>query len=202
MLIDNTPGMKVVGEAGDRRDAVDLAAREKPDIILLDLDMGAESGLDFFPELFAAAGEARMLVLTGLRDTEIHRKAIRLGAMGVILKDRAAETLVKAIRKVQAGELWLDRATARSMLGEMSRANAAVTDDPEEAKIASLTPREREVITVIAEGLKNREVGERLFISELTVRHHLSSIFSKLDVSDRFELAIYAYRHGLARPPR
>ncbi|HSQ21059.1 MAG TPA: response regulator transcription factor, partial [Blastocatellia bacterium] len=109
MLIDNHDGMIVVGEAGNRVDALDAAAREQPDIILLDLDIGGESGLDFLRELITTAPGARILVLTGVRDPEAHRRAVHLGAMGLVLKDKAAEVLIKAIEKVHAGEVWLDR---------------------------------------------------------------------------------------------
>jgi two-component system nitrate/nitrite response regulator NarL len=121
------------------------------------------------------------------------------GAMGVVLKEHAAEVLIKAINKVHQGEVWLDRSMMGTVLDEMTQAPEI---DPEGARIASLSDREREVIALIAEGLKNKQIAQRLFISETTVTHHLSSIFSKLDVSDRLELIIYAFRHGLAQLPR
>jgi two-component system nitrate/nitrite response regulator NarL len=106
--------------------------------------------------------------------------------------------LLKAIIKVHQGEVWLDRSMMGSVLDEMTQAPEI---DPEKARIASLTDRECQVIALIAEGLKNKQIGERLFISETTVTHHLSSIFSKLGVSDRLELLIYAFAHKLARVP-
>jgi DNA-binding NarL/FixJ family response regulator len=155
----------------------------------------------FFPELREAANNARVLILTGMSDTESHRRAIRLGAMGVVLKGQPAEVLIKAIKKVYAGEVWVDRATMGSVLHEMTRKNV-IQRDPDQDKIKTLTDREHQVIALIAEGLKNKQIATRLFISETTVTHHLSSIFSKLEVSDRLELVIYAFGHNLARLPK
>jgi DNA-binding NarL/FixJ family response regulator len=201
MLIESRPGLAVVGEAATTSDAVATAGREQPDLILLDLDLGGDSGLDILPELFATAKQARVLLLTGVRDPEEHHRAIRLGAMGVVLKEKAAEDLLKAIEKVHAGEVWLDGALMARVLGRSLPGDPATTN-PEVAKIATLTEREREVIALICEGLQNKLIGERLFISETTVRHHLTSIFDKLGVTNRLELVIYAYRHGLAKLPR
>lgn len=201
MLIENHKGMVVVGEAGNRIDALAIAAREKPQIILLDLDMGKESGLDFLRELLGATAGARVVMLTGVRDPEAHRRAVHLGAMGLVLKDKAAEVLIKAIEKVHAGEVWLDRSLTASVLYEMSQTDQTSRADPEAEKIKSLTSREREIVGLVCEGLKNKQIGERLFISEATVRNHLTSILSKLEVSDRFELALYSYRQHLAKPP-
>lgn len=198
MLIENRPGMVVVGEGANRVDALAAAAREHPDVILLDLDLGGDMVLDCIPELLAASGGARVLILTGVRNPDLHRQAVRQGAMGLVLKEKATEVLLQAIEKVNAGEVWLERVMMASVLDQMRR--GPEQPSPEAARIATLTPREIEVIPLICEGLKNREIARRLFISEVTVRHHLRAIFAKLEVTDRLELLIYAYRHGLARP--
>ena len=200
MLINSEPEMKVVGEASDRAEALAVAGREQPDVILLDLDLGGTSGLDLLPELFSVAESARVIVLTGTLDSEAHARAMHLGAMGVVLKEHGLETIVKAVRKVHEGEIWLDRAMAANVFAQRPRAAAAHKHDPETAKIASLTKREREVIALIGEGLRNKQIADRLFISEGTVRNHLTSIFGKLELTDRFELIMYAYRHNLAKP--
>ncbi len=202
MLIESRPGLTVVGEAANPADALTTTAREQPDIILLDLDLGGDSSLDILPELFATAKNVRVLLLTGVRDPEEHHRAVRLGAMGVVLKERAAEDLLKAIEKVYAGEVWLDGALMARVLGRSIPGNESAATNPETAKMTTLTEREREVIALICEGLQNKLIGERLFISETTVRHHLTSIFDKLGVTNRLELVIYAYRHGLAKLPR
>jgi len=199
MLIESQPGLRIVGEASDRAGAVAMASRERPDIVLLDLDLGAESGLDLIPHLRQSAPHARILVLTGLRDTEVHRNALRLGAMGIVQKEMAGEVLLKAIHKVHAGEAWLDRSSIANLLTEIAQSDPN-RPDPEAARIASLSPREREVITLIGEGLNNKKIAERLTISETTVRHHLTSIFAKVGVSDRLELLVYAYKNRLAGP--
>lgn len=198
MLIDQNPTMRVVGLAGNAAEAVDMAAKEQPDLIILDILLGDEDGLTILPALREAARDARVLVLTGLRSSDSQRRAILAGAMGVVLKEHAAELLIKAINKVNDGEVWLDRLSMGSLLDHMTQVPEV---DPEDEKIAKLTDREREVITLIAEGLKNKQIGQRLFISETTVTHHLSSIFSKLEVSDRLELLVYALVRNLAKTP-
>ena len=200
MLIENHPRMRVVTMANNGSEALDLLAREPVDLILLDLDLGRENGLNFIQELRAANNGAPILVLTGLRDPAAHRQAVKLGAMGVVVKDQAAEVLIKAIEKVTDGEIWLDRATMGNVLNELTGQAQGELDSPD-TRINSLSDREREVVALISEGLKNKQIGKRLFISETTVTHHLSSIFSKLGVSDRLELVIFAFGHNLVRIP-
>jgi two-component system, NarL family, nitrate/nitrite response regulator NarL len=197
LLIESRSGWSVVAEASGSDEAVRAASREQPDVILLDLDLGADSGLDCLPRLRQAAPAARVLILTGLRDTELHQQAVRLGAAGVVVKDKAADSLLKAIERVHAGETWLDRMMTASLLAELAGGTKARTEDPAAAQIATLTPREREVVSLVSEGLRNKEIAGRLHISEATVRHHLTSIFAKLEVSDRVGLTIYAFRHNL-----
>ena len=201
MLIEQDQTMTVVAMAGTPAEALLLAAREKPDIIVLDLMLGEEDGLEFLPQLCKTSPNSRVLILTGVQSSDSHRMAIRRGAMGIVLKQQAADLLLKAIRKVHAGEVWIDRSMMSSVLSDV-RNERHEEADPEAEKIASLTRREREVIALVSERLKNKLIGERLFLSETTVTHHLSSIFSKLDVSDRLELIIYAFRHGLAKIPK
>jgi len=121
-----------------------------------------------------------------------------LGAIGVVLKLEAARILTKAIRKVHAGEAWLNRTMVANAMSEL-QTKERKDRDPEQSKIASLTARESEIIALIGEGLRNKAIAERLYISEKTVRHHLTSIFNKLEVSDRLELIIYAFEHDLAK---
>ena len=198
MLIDQDPDMKVTGLAGNRSEALAAAKTEQPNIIILDIVLGDDDGLSFLSELREAAAGARVLVLTGLRSLESQRKAMRAGAMGIVLKEHAAEVLIKAIKKVHKGEVWLDRLTMGSVLQDFTEIKRP---EPDKEKIATLTQREREVIGLVGEGLKNKQIASRLFISETTVTHHLSSIFSKLEVADRLELIIYAFRHRLAKMP-
>jgi len=200
MLIEKYSGTRVVAMAGTRSEALDIIAREPLDLIILNLELGGSSALSFIPELREAAKDARILVLTGQRDSATHQKAAQLGAMGVVLKEDAADLLLKAIEKVYKGEAWLDRLTLGSLIFHMS-SHEKESVDPRTKKIASLTERELQVIALIAEGLKNRQIAERLFISHVTVTHHLSSIYGKLGVSDRLELVIYAFANKLAKMP-
>ena len=199
MLIEQNEQMRVIAMAGNQAEALERAASNTPDVIILDLLLGDEDALDFLPELCQTSPKSRVLVLTGVQNPDAHRRAIRRGAMGIVLKEHAADQLLKAIKKVYDGEVWIERSMMGSMIQELNKPPMV---DPELEKIESLTDREREVIALVGEGLKNKQVGERLFISETTVTHHLSSVFSKLDVSDRLELIIYAFRHGLAKLPK
>jgi two-component system nitrate/nitrite response regulator NarL len=200
MLLEGQADLALVGEAWDRAGALAMIERERPDLVLLDLDLGGENGVDLLQDVLAADPAARVLVLTGVRDPEVHRRALIEGALGVVPKEQAAAVLLAAIRKVHAGEAWVDRSMVASLLQEARQARRR--EDPEAPKIASLTGREREIIGLVAQGNGTRRIAERLGISEKTVRNHLVSVYSKLDVSDRLELAIYAVRHGVATPPR
>lgn len=200
MLLDNHPGIKVVALASTRQEALEIVAQEPADLIILDLELGGASALSFIPQLRDAAKSARVLVLTGSRDSETYQKAAQLGAMGVVLKDDAADLLLKAVEKIYKGEAWLDRLTIGNLLWQLSNKEKD-SIDPQRKKISSLTDRERQVIELIAEGLKNKQIAERLFISPTTVTHHLSSIYAKLGVSDRLELVVYAFANKLAKMP-
>jgi DNA-binding NarL/FixJ family response regulator len=204
IAIERHPGMAVVGEAANRADALAAAARERPDIILLDLDLGGASSVDFLPQLIEAAGGAKVILVTGVRAPEEHYRAVQLGAVGLVRKEQAADVLLEAIEKVHAGQVWLEPSIVARLISQMSGQRKAEPTlvDPEAAKIARLTAREREVIVLIGEGLYNKQIAARLTISEATVSHHLTSIFAKLGLANRFDLVIYAYRHGLAESPR
>lgn len=196
MLIDSQPGLKVVAEAENHADSISLAASEQPDVILLAIN--EESDLNILPQLLTVSSQAQVLILTALRDAGLHQRAVCLGAMGVVLKDNPTEIFIKAIHKVSTGEVWLNRSMTANVLTKLVRVNEE--QEQESVKIGALTKREREIISLIGEGLKNRQISARLFISEATVRHHLTSIFDKLNVSDRLELIIYAYGHNLIKP--
>ena len=202
LLIESRPGLKVAGEAGNRVDALKIASSEQPDVIVLDLDLGQDNGLTLLPELLDVAKDAHVIVLTGIRDVEKRDQTIELGAKGVVLKENGPGELLNAIEKVhRTGEYWLERGAANRLLGKKTARASERQVNPEAAKIATLTKREREVIALVGEGLKNKQIADRLYIEDTTVSHHLTSIFHKLGVSDRSQLMIYAYRHGLAKQP-
>lgn len=201
MLIESRTGMEIVGETGEANEALAVVAQTQPDIVLLDIDLGSTTGIDLIPQIRSMAPQARIIILTGVRDTEIHMRAVRLGAMGLVLKEQADEFLLTAIDRVSAGEVWLSRTVIGNVFAEMLDGGTEEEIDPDAEKIETLTPREREVITLLSEGLRNKQIAEKLFISEVTVRHHLSSVFGKLGVSSRFELIMYCHKHGLVRLP-
>lgn len=197
-LLESQAGLTIVKQTNRCADALSEVA-EKPDVLVVNLPLA--DGTDELPQLLEANEGLRLLVLTSEHGPEVHRTAVDLGATGLVQKDQPPEVLVKAIKKVHAGEAWFDRSAIAEVLMDISRANGRKRADAVEPGIAELTKREREVVTLVAQGLKNRQVADQLFISDVTVRHHLTSIFSKLGVSDRLELMIYAFRHGLAKPP-
>ena len=203
MLLESQPEITVVGEAATAAEMLTLVAPAQPDIVILDLDLGGENATESIPALLDTAPATRIVVLTGVRDPEAHRQAVRHGAMGLVLKEHATETLLQALATVRVGGAWLEPMLVAQVLSELTHPRPPPPPSPEEAKIARLTEREREIITLIGEGLRNQDIGTRVYISETTVRHHLNAIFAKLGVASRFELAVYAYQHGLATlPPR
>lgn len=193
------PRMLVVGTATNQADALALIPKIEPDVILLDLDLGGESGINAIAN-FLARSSARVLILTGVRDPVTHDSAVLAGACGVVTKEDTAETILKAIEKAYRGELWLDRAaTGRLFVALSSRS----TDkkDPQQLKISALTARERQIVLEMATDASatTRSVADKLCISEHTLRNHLTSIYGKLGVSSRIELWAYANKHGLTR---
>jgi DNA-binding NarL/FixJ family response regulator len=192
-----TSGVALVGEVTTRAEAVMFAAREHPDVVVLDLDSRGET-LACLEDLGVTDEENRVIVLSDRSQASHHPTLVELGAVGIVFKDERPETLIKAIEKVHAGELWLDRVNTAQVVRRMARRR--VQQNAEAVKIATLTKREHEILALMGEGLKNATIAQRLFISEATVRNHLTSILDKLGVTDRFELVVYAFRHGLVLP--
>ncbi|GKS56853.1 putative two-component system response regulator LuxR [Nitrospira sp.] len=177
-------------------DAWKAAVEKRPDVVVLDLD-DCNRNLSFLREL-KTFGQCRGLVaVTIYNNNDFVRSAYCAGASAVVLKQQSRETLVVAIQKAADGEVWIDRATLEEVLETSKPMIPSPTDQPGSAGIGSLTQREREVLTTIAKGYRNKQIAQELGISEVTVRHHLTAIFSKLKVSDRLELLIYAHSHGL-----
>ena len=202
-LLESHAGMEVVGETGDCSSAVSLAAREHPDVILIGLDMGpGQDPIGCFSQLRAAAHNARILVLTGMRDLEIHKRAVRKGAVGIVHKTQDAKTMVKAIEKVYAGEAWLDHKLTASLLFEVSHTNRNSDPHPNEVRLASLTKREREIVIYLRDGFKSREIADRLCISTNTVRNHTVSIYNKLGIGNRLDLTLFLAQTPLAKSPQ
>ena len=195
------PRMEVVGSATSCAEALKLADKVSPDVIVLDMDLGDGNGVDAIRGLIAKS-KAKVLVLTGSRDQSVHDGAVLAGASGIVEREDPAETILKAIEKIYAGQLWLNRITTGRIFVELSRKSATKEVDPERRKISTLTSRERRIIAVMASnaGANARAIAEMLHISESTLRNHLTSIHGKLEVSSRLELFVYANKHGLNKP--
>jgi DNA-binding NarL/FixJ family response regulator len=186
------PDFEVVGEAGDGETAIAEAARLRPDVILMDLVMPGVDGLEAIGRIRAADPAARILVLTSFASADQVLPALRAGAAGYLLKDAAPAELEAAIRAVHRGEGLLDPAVTATVLAEF--AQPASTDPG----YASLTPREREVLGLLARGLSNAAIARELVVAEKTVKTHVSSILAKLRLADRTQAALYAARLGLS----
>ena len=201
-LIDaERPRMAVIGTARTCADALASAARLSPDVILLDLDLGGVNMVDFLPELLAN-GLSRALVLTAAHQSDMLDLAVRRGARGILHKEVSAEQVVKAIEKIHRGELWFDAETMGRVFGQLMGVGNAPKAEPAPEKHASLTARELDIVSATVEhsGSANHVVAQSLFISEHTLRNHLTSIYRKLDVTNRLEMYVYAVRHGLVQP--
>ncbi len=198
LINGEAPRMSVAGTARSSEEALRKAAQLKPDVIVLDLDLDGQSSLDILPALLINPN-TQVLVLTGERNQSVLDHAIHKGARGVLRKDASAEHVLRAIEKVHQGELWLDRVTMSRVLSGLMDPEATKKNHPELQKQASLTTRERKIIHIIVEGrgATNKVLAQRLFISEHTLRNHLTSIYHKLGVSNRLELYVYAVKHQL-----
>ena len=193
-----TPRMSVMATARNTEEALACLAHETPDVVLLDLDLDGQSGLVLMPALLKQS-RTRVLVLTGERQQKVLDQAVQKGARGILRKDASAEHVLKAIEKTQEGELWLDRGTLGRVFTEFRDPASARKPDPETLRQASLTARERRIIALVvqSQGASNKALAQSLFISEHTLRNHLSSVYQKLAVANRLELYVYATRHQL-----
>ena len=191
-LIDTESGMTLVGEASDGAEAVEKAQTLEPDVVLLDLVMPKKSGIEAISEIRGVAPDARILVLTSFAEDDKVFPAIKAGAQGYLLKDTSPGQLLRAIREVYRGEPSMHPTIARKLMLELQRTTELPpTEEP-------LTEREAEVLSLVAQGLTNQEIADRLYVSERTVRTHVSNILSKLHLANRTQAALYALRKGLA----
>ena len=191
-LLESEEDISVVGEVSSGAECPAMLAKLKPDILLLDLRMPDKDGLTLLEEMNFDTLPTRVVVLTATEDDRDVVRSMRLGARGVVLKQSASDLLIKSIRKVAGGEIWLDK----RMTAEVMKAFSKSTETGRREK-PLLSDREKEIVQLVAQGFRNREIGEKLFISEQTVKNHLHNIFDKLGVSDRLELALYAIHHRI-----
>jgi two-component system nitrate/nitrite response regulator NarL len=192
---------EVVAQAQDGRQVLDVLQQFEPDILLLDLKMPGLDGLATLQRLQIAKNKTRVIVLTASDDKNEFVQAMKLGTSGIVLKQTATELLIKSIRKVHAGEIWLDSHTTAAVIRQFVANDDAPPAPPQAAprdrERSPLSQREREIVALVAQGFKNKEMAEKMFISEQTVKNHLHNIFDKLGVSDRLELALYAIHNNL-----
>jgi len=195
-LLTAEEDIDVVGEAADGQELLQNLQAWRPDVILLDLRMPNTDGLTVLGALQSTNDPAKVIILTASDDKNEFVQAMKLGCAGIVLKQTSAELIVKSIRKVHSGEIWLDRNTTAAVMRQFATVEAAAAVGKTRER-APLSAREREIVALVAQGYKNKEMAEKMFISEQTVKNHLHNIFDKLGVSDRLELALYAIHKGL-----
>jgi DNA-binding NarL/FixJ family response regulator len=199
-LLSAEPDMAVVAECGTGRDAVQLARREHPDVVLMDIRMPDGDGLEATRQIMAAKELAgtRVIILTTFELDEYIAEAVRAGAAGFLVKDTEPEELLRAVRVVHDGDALLSPSVTRRIMAQLAMQPTAAA--PSDARLKQITEREREVLQLVGEGLNNAEIAQRLFITPLTAKTHVSRIMTKLLVRDRAQLVVLAYESGLVRP--
>src|SRR5271170_6506533 len=181
---------EVIAQAQDGRQVLEILQQCEPDILLLDLKMPGLDGLGTLQRLQQSRNKTRVIVLTASDDKNEFVQAMKLGTSGIVLKQTATELLIKSIRKVHAGEIWLDSHTTAAVIRQFSSPMDSAPLGSRDRDRSPLSQREREIVVLVAQGFKNKEMAEKMFISEQTVKNHLHNVFDKLGVSDRLELAL------------
>jgi DNA-binding NarL/FixJ family response regulator len=201
-LLQREDDFVVVGEASDGQEAIEKVQALDPDILLLDLRMPRMDGLSVLRALQQTNTHTRVMVFTASEDQNEFVRAMKLGCGGIVLKQTAPDLIVKSIRKVHDGEICLDSHTTAAVMRQFSAGRESSSDAVGKAgqKRSPLSIREREIVALVVQGCRNKEIAEKTFISEQTVKNHLYNIFHKLGVSDRLELTLYAIHKGLCLP--
>jgi len=193
-ILELEPDITVVAQAANGEEAVKAAKQYKPDIILMDINMPGTNGLQAIKELKQNNHPSKIVVLTIHEDREYLFKTLQMGAEGYVLKDAEPSVLIEAIRNVHKGQSYIQPNMTKELVKEFNRVTLHERDKNEDN---CLTSREMEVLGLIAEGMINKEIAKHLYISEKTVKNHVSNIFKKLNVSDRTQAAIYAFKHNI-----
>jgi DNA-binding NarL/FixJ family response regulator len=197
VILETEPGMTVVGQAGDGEEAVALARRLRPSVVLLDIRMPNMDGLTA-ARLILAETASRVLMLTTFDSDEYVYAALRAGASGFLLKDAPTEQLIGAVRSVAAGDALIDPSITRRLITQF--VHAARPDPVDPPRLTVLTPRERDVLRLVAQGLSNAEIAASLIVEESTVKTHVGRILTKLDLRDRVQAVVLAYETGFVVP--
>lgn len=199
-VLSQYASLEVVGEAFDGVDAIEKIVQLDPDVVLLDLKLPRLDGLTVLRSMQTRAPRSKVLLFAGSDNKEEFVEAMKLGCSGILLKDTSTTLIEKSIQKVHAGEIWLDSNTTAAVIRQFASPSefpAAHANGKPNRERAQLSQREREIIVLIAQGYKNKEIAEKMFITEQTVKNHLHNVFDKLGVSDRLELALYAIHNSL-----
>jgi two-component system nitrate/nitrite response regulator NarL len=197
-LIEPQTDMEVVAEVVSADDVPGVTAHHHPDILLLGLDIGGRAGFQALERIHGAKLTTRVIAVCEHGKQEDCVRAVKLGCRGVLPENTPPEMILKSVRKVHEGELWLDRVTTAEVLRQLTQELPAPMKTRErDPKTSPLSPREREIVALVTQGFKNKELAEKLTISEQTVKNHMHNIFDKLGVSDRLELALYAIHNNL-----
>ncbi|WP_188193031.1 response regulator [Nonomuraea sp. SYSU D8015] len=196
MVVDSDPGMEVVGEAADGREAIAVARRTRPDIVLMDISMPRLDGLSAAKELLDAPAPPKIITLTTFDTDENLYAALRAGTSGFLLKVSPPEQLLEAIRVVHAGDALLDPAVTSRVIATF----AGRADPTPSPMLTELTPRELEVLRLLARGLTNAEIAGELYVGEATVKTHVARVLMKLSLRDRAQAVVFAYESGVVRP--
>ncbi len=192
---------RIVAKAGDVREILAAIEQHEPDILLLDLCMPASAGWTALKKLWTSPAKTKVIVLAESKDEDKFVQAMRFGARGVVMQQTGAELFIKSIRKVHAGEIWLDSATMVAVMRQFSSGIELTPASSRDEDFSKLTPRELEMVTLVTQGFRNKEIAQKLSVSEQTVKNHLHNIFDKLAVCDRLDLALHAIHHNI-RPSR
>jgi len=197
LFLETQPGLAVVGEAGDGEEAIERVRELRPDVVLMDIRMPTMDGVEATAKLTSGAIEPapRVLVLTTFDLDEYVFGALRAGAAGFLLKDAPRERLIEAIRVVHSGEALLSPSITRRLIDDFAARSDPI--EPPAAVLAELTPREREVLVLVAHGLSNAEIAARLVVTEATVKSHVGAVLLKLGLRDRVQAVVFAYEHGI-----
>jgi DNA-binding NarL/FixJ family response regulator len=197
LFLETQPGLAVVGEAGDGEEAIQRVRELRPDVVLMDIRMPTMDGVEATAKLTSGAIDPapRVLVLTTFDLDEYVFGALRAGAAGFLLKDAPRERLIEAIRVVHSGEALLSPSITRRLIEDFAARSDPI--EPPAAVLAELTPREREVLGLVAHGLSNAEIAARLVVTEATVKSHVGAVLLKLGLRDRVQAVVFAYEHGI-----
>lgn len=195
-LLELEDDIDVIAQAGDGEEVIEKAQKNNPDVILLDINMPKTNGIEALRRLKDLGIDSKIIMLTIHDDREYLLETMKIGANGYVLKDSDGDSLIKAIRDVNKGKKYIQPSIASFLLEELDNKD---NEDGDYAKIKSLTKREYEVLTLIAEGLNNKDIANKLFISEKTVKNHVSNIFKKIEVNDRIQAAIFAFKNNIKK---